>query len=196
MTQERAARTRATLIRAAAVEFDRYGYATTSLNRIAKSAGLSTGALTFHFARKDDLADAVVDQACRLSNGAPERALRPDPERNPLVRLGALVTELLRCIHEHAEVRGSVRLELDRPQTEATWSGRWFEAVRELAAQAQGSGGLPRHLRPEQIELLVTLFVFGAGCRSRDRVIPWSECSELWATVWEGVQSPDGTRTP
>lgn len=196
MTQVRAERTRAALIRAAAVEFDRYGYATTSMNRIAKSAGLSTGALTFHFASKDDLANAVVDQACRLSNGVPERALRPDPERNPLVRLGALVTELLRCVHEHVEVRGSVRLELDRPDAEATWSGRWFEAVRELAAQAQGSGGLPGHLRPEQIEMLVTLFVFGAGRWSRDRAVPWAECSGLWVTVWEGLQGPDGPQAP
>lgn len=106
------------------------------------------------------------------------------------------MTELLRCMHEHAEVRGSVRLELDRPDAEVTWSVRWLEAVRKLAAQAQGNGGLPRHLRPEQIETLVRLFVFGPGSWRRDGVVPWSEYSELWATVWEGVQGSDGPQTP
>ncbi|MEU6393037.1 TetR/AcrR family transcriptional regulator [Streptomyces sp. NPDC046939] len=192
MTQERAARTRAALIRAAAVEFDRYGYATTSMHRIAKSAGLSTGAITFHFASKDALADAVVDQARRLSHDLPERAVRPIPERQPLVRIGALVSELLRCVHDHAEVRGSVRLELDRPHARPTWSARWFEAVRELAAQAQGSGGLPGHLRAEQIEMLVALFVYGANRGSHERAVPWEDCSQLWAAVWEGVQRNSG----
>ncbi|MEV7558428.1 ScbR family autoregulator-binding transcription factor [Streptomyces sp. NPDC089795] len=57
--QERAARTRETLIRCAAQIFDREGFAVASLNGISSLAGVSSGALHFHFASKAALADAV-----------------------------------------------------------------------------------------------------------------------------------------
>ncbi|MFG3042965.1 TetR family transcriptional regulator [Streptomyces sp. NPDC048330] len=195
MTQERAARTRAALIRAAAIEFDRHGYAATSLSRISRTAGLSTGALTFHFENKDDLADAVVHRARQLIGVTPEEATRAEPGREPLAQLGDLVSELMHSIRESVEVRCSIRLELDRPDAETTWSAPWFGAVRRLARQAYLSGGLPDRLRPEEVEMLVTLFVYGAGCwprvpRARALEVPQEECSRLWDTLWEGVRRP------
>lgn len=60
--QERAARTRQNLVSAAAGEFDRDGYAGASLARIARSAGITTGALTFHFQSKEEMAAVVRTQ--------------------------------------------------------------------------------------------------------------------------------------
>lgn len=57
--QERAARTRETLIRSAAQIFDREGFSVASLTGISSLAGVSNGALHFHFASKAALADAV-----------------------------------------------------------------------------------------------------------------------------------------
>ncbi|MFB7257554.1 ScbR family autoregulator-binding transcription factor [Streptomyces nojiriensis] len=57
--QERAARTRETLIRSAAEVFDRDGFCSASLTAISSIAGVSNGALYFHFASKSALADAV-----------------------------------------------------------------------------------------------------------------------------------------
>ncbi|MFE6848221.1 ScbR family autoregulator-binding transcription factor [Streptomyces sp. NPDC057686] len=57
--QERAARTRETLIRSAAQIFDREGFPVASLTGISSLAGVSNGALHFHFASKAALADAV-----------------------------------------------------------------------------------------------------------------------------------------
>ncbi|MFF4851228.1 ScbR family autoregulator-binding transcription factor [Streptomyces sp. NPDC001194] len=61
--QERAARTREALIRAAAEVFDREGFSTASLTTISSLAGVSNGALHFHFPSKAALANAVEEAA-------------------------------------------------------------------------------------------------------------------------------------
>jgi AcrR family transcriptional regulator len=83
--QVRAAYTRQALIRAAAEIFADNGYARASLPAISKRAGVSAGALHFHFPSKDLLAAAVEQVAthavtemarhCRRSNGSALEAL-------------------------------------------------------------------------------------------------------------------------
>ncbi|MGW0957674.1 ScbR family autoregulator-binding transcription factor [Streptomyces gelaticus] len=72
--QERAARTRETLIRSAAEVFDRDGFSTASLTAISSRAGVSNGALHFHFASKAVLVDVVEEAALTrllaVTNGA------------------------------------------------------------------------------------------------------------------------------
>ncbi|PAZ11408.1 TetR family transcriptional regulator [Streptomyces sp. SA15] len=58
--QERAARTRAALIRAAAETFAEYGFAGTTVSRIAERADLTLGAMYFHFKSKEELARLIV----------------------------------------------------------------------------------------------------------------------------------------
>jgi AcrR family transcriptional regulator len=57
--QDRALRSRAAIIEAAAEAFARNGYVATSLNSIIQQTGLTKGAFYFHFASKDELALAV-----------------------------------------------------------------------------------------------------------------------------------------
>lgn len=64
--QERSERTRARLVEAAAELFDRHGYAEASLGDISRVAGVTKGALYFHFASKRELAAAVQESGCRL----------------------------------------------------------------------------------------------------------------------------------
>ncbi len=61
--QPRAARTRAALVEAAAIEFAEWGYAAVSVDTVAATAESTKGALYFHFGSKADLARAVIDQA-------------------------------------------------------------------------------------------------------------------------------------
>ncbi|OSZ58957.1 hypothetical protein OQI_18850 [Streptomyces pharetrae CZA14] len=61
--QERAVRTRETLIRSAAEVFGREGFARASLTAISSLAGVSSGALHFHFESKAALADVVEAEA-------------------------------------------------------------------------------------------------------------------------------------
>lgn len=61
--QERAARTRRALIEAAAEVFVERGFVPASISAISQRAGVSNGALHFHFANKVLLAEAVEAQA-------------------------------------------------------------------------------------------------------------------------------------
>lgn len=61
--QERAVRTREALIRSAAEVFHHEGFTAASLTLISSRAGVSNGALHFHFASKAVLADAVEHAA-------------------------------------------------------------------------------------------------------------------------------------
>ncbi|WP_326701850.1 TetR/AcrR family transcriptional regulator [Streptomyces sp. NBC_01754] len=60
MKQERALRTRARLVRAAAEIFAESGFAGASVSRIAERAGLTLGAMYFHFKNKEALAREIV----------------------------------------------------------------------------------------------------------------------------------------
>ncbi|MYS70332.1 transcriptional regulator CprB, partial [Streptomyces sp. SID5926] len=65
--QLRAEQTRATIIGAAADLFDRRGYESTTLSEIVAHAGVTKGALYFHFAAKEDLAHAILEIQSRTS---------------------------------------------------------------------------------------------------------------------------------
>jgi AcrR family transcriptional regulator len=61
--QERAERTRETIIHAAATIFEEDGFTAAPLSGITRRATVTKGALYFHFASKRDLAQAVVGEA-------------------------------------------------------------------------------------------------------------------------------------
>ncbi|MFE7778542.1 ScbR family autoregulator-binding transcription factor [Streptomyces sp. NPDC057445] len=63
--QERALRTRRSLIRAAAEVFAEEGFVPASITTISRRAGVSNGALHFHFENKRALARAVEDEAAQ-----------------------------------------------------------------------------------------------------------------------------------
>ncbi|MBD0838420.1 ScbR family autoregulator-binding transcription factor [Streptomyces sp. TRM68416] len=65
--QLRAEQTRTTIITAAADLFDRHGYESTSLSDIVEHAQVTKGALYFHFAAKEDLAQAIMELQSRAS---------------------------------------------------------------------------------------------------------------------------------
>ncbi|MFG2296311.1 ScbR family autoregulator-binding transcription factor [Streptomyces sp. NPDC048603] len=58
--QDRARRTRQVLLRAAAEVFDENGFSGASINKIRERAGVTAGAVYFHFQSKEGLARAVI----------------------------------------------------------------------------------------------------------------------------------------
>src|SRR5260370_8865773 len=64
------------LIDAAMDLFASYGYRGTSLSRIARAAGVTKGALYWHFSDKEEFFLAVVDKVLAEWN-------QPDPDRDP-----------------------------------------------------------------------------------------------------------------
>ncbi|MFK4228060.1 ScbR family autoregulator-binding transcription factor [Streptomyces sp. NPDC019890] len=109
--QERAVRTRCALIHAAALVFDQAGYAQAKLDSISRSAGVSRGALFFHFANKEAVASAVEDEASAVL-----RTVTANVYRTRESAMQALIdsTHLLaRLLNADVLVRGGYRLNRD-----------------------------------------------------------------------------------
>src|SRR5436309_8618682 len=64
--QERAVRTRRTILEAAGAVFDEYGYTSTTIALVLERADVTKGALYFHFPSKESLARAVLDEPLPL----------------------------------------------------------------------------------------------------------------------------------
>ncbi|MFI9270677.1 ScbR family autoregulator-binding transcription factor [Kitasatospora sp. NPDC052896] len=119
LKQERAEQTRRSLMLAAATMFDQVGYERASLAAICESAGVTKGALSFHFASKGELASAVQKLACVESRARLSVLHRPEvPALQTLIDMTELLAELL---HTDPVIRAGARLarEYETPQDPA-----------------------------------------------------------------------------
>ncbi|MED7951621.1 MULTISPECIES: ScbR family autoregulator-binding transcription factor [unclassified Streptomyces] len=108
--QERAGRTRQAVLLAAADTFADAGFESASLVDISRRAGVSKGALYFHFVSKQALADGVRAEAGDAIGAAVLRALRgAAPAVQELIDL---THELGRLLREDVVVRAGVLLGL------------------------------------------------------------------------------------
>lgn len=94
-TKQEALETRAQIIDAAELCFSSRGVAHTSLADIAKRAGVSRGAIYWHFLNKDEVFDAMLQRA-RTPVQHLEEASRDTEQPDPLNRLRALIVEIFR----------------------------------------------------------------------------------------------------
>lgn len=146
--QDRAVRTRQALIQAAAEVFAREGFVQASLTAISRTAGVSTGALHFHFESKLDLALAVEREAGRvLREQICGRGGDPDGRRStpPLPRLVEATDLLLRRLREDPVVRAGFGLGARgalRPGTGAGLRDQWRCWVEEVLDEAARRGEL------------------------------------------------------
>lgn len=103
-TKEEAQQTRSQLLEAAERLFSERGVANTTLNDIATAAGLTRGAIYWHFQNKTDLIHALWDQvALPLHESFAELALSmPD---DPLSRIRIKSTTVLTQVVQDARIR-------------------------------------------------------------------------------------------
>jgi len=85
---EQAAATRQRLIDAAALLFAERGYAASSVAAIGEVAGVSRGLVNFHFATKENLLHAVIEELVAELEG---EMFPADPPQDPLSALAVLV---------------------------------------------------------------------------------------------------------
>jgi AcrR family transcriptional regulator len=184
--QERAARTRGVLMRAAAGVFDSEGYAATRA-RVSGAAGLSLGALTFHFPMKEDLADAVQAAGSSAVRGA----LRGLPfQRGALPASVALTIEMAWLMETDVMVRAAARLSRERPGEAAHWDAVWRPTLERLLQRA-ADGELRPAADPRLVFALAEGLVAGAEARIRAAGAPPATCensTSVWlADIWQLV---------
>jgi AcrR family transcriptional regulator len=186
--QERAVRTRETILRAAAAVFDEYGYSGSSITRIMDRAGTTQGALYFHFKGKEDLARAVINEQ------AAELTLPQDPAGlDQLVEVTMyLATEMQRNVLFRAGVTLAVEqgeLGLRDFSVYQMWIGQFRQ---ELAVAAANGELLPAVDTTAAAETLVAAYT-GSQVMSQlfsKRADLPMRIARLWRFLLPGIAVP------
>ena len=104
-TKDETEQTRRQIIAAARRVFAERGVSRTTLAEIAKDAGVTRGAIYWHFKNKPDLFFAMKDQiALPLIDGIKDGTLSDQPG-DPLLAIGAHMLEIMQLIETNEEVR-------------------------------------------------------------------------------------------
>jgi AcrR family transcriptional regulator len=145
--QERAVRTRRAILVAAAEVFDEVGYEAATISEILKRSGLTKGALYFHFASKEELAQGVLAEQVHALPDLPEGELM----LQTAVDRALLLAHLLRRDTGDPIVRGSVRLTVEQGALRDGLDRRvpmqaWTEQTQVLFEQAQAAGEILPHV--------------------------------------------------
>ncbi|MEC3976058.1 ScbR family autoregulator-binding transcription factor [Amycolatopsis sp. H20-H5] len=148
--------TRGAIVRGAAEAFDRFGYGGTSLSEVIAQAGVTKGALYFHFGSKEDLARAVIAEQQAWSAG--EYLEGGAPGLEAVIRLTQLLAGRLTT---DPIMRAGVRLTLEN----GTFGGalpdphrEWIDVTEQLLRRAAAEGDLRASVDPAAL----ARFVVGA----------------------------------
>jgi AcrR family transcriptional regulator len=194
--QVRAKTTRRFLLEAAAQLFDERGYAGTSISDISALSGRTSGAIYFHYASKEKLALAVVEEHFATW---PElvAGIRAAPG-SALEKLVALSFTVARAFRDDVVVRAGSRLWMERKaideQFPVPFLG-WIETVTELLWEARKQGELAEGIAPETAAPGVVCAFFGLhtvsdALDSRDRIE--ERLDDLWLLLLAALQAaPD-----
>lgn len=145
--QDRAERTRNLILDAAAEAFEARGFAGASLADILARAGVTKGALYFHFASKEELAKALVDEQWRTE--PPPLEDMTNPIQNVIDLCHAFCHSLCTNIRLRASYRLVTESNFDRPFPEVCV--RWLDVMRQLFEAARDSGDLRQELDPAEV---------------------------------------------
>ncbi|MEV6954764.1 ScbR family autoregulator-binding transcription factor [Streptomyces sp. NPDC051183] len=185
--QERSERTRRRLVRAGADMFHRHGYAHATLADIAGAAGVTKGALYFHFGSKDELAEAVQQQGCTLLRNAVKE--QRGTGASPLQVLIDTTHWLARTLHEDSAIPASFRITKEcvgqQPQV-VDFHATWLAAVCALLRFARDAGELSAERRWESAEALVAAAACGIEAMSGTGMSAAElqrRVSDLWALL-------------
>ncbi|MFI6093673.1 TetR family transcriptional regulator [Streptomyces sp. NPDC051218] len=186
--QARAQRTRKALIESAAEMFDRHGFALASLSTISAHAGVSKGAMHFHFANKESLAEAV-------GAAAAQRLARITDRRRGHLPGGALQL-LIDATHDLARGLGEdavLRVGLGAGHAPGHYGacggdprGLWTAWVGEVLRRAAGEGAMTRSAPADAVTATLVATTLGLGTLTSppDPAAPAPRTDATVTTLW------------
>ena len=192
VTQARAAETRQAIIAAAAEIFEQRGYGNTSLSDVIEHAQVTKGAFYYHFATKEELAAALIEQANNAFGTALDAQLAaPSPMLEKLIRVPFVAVEMmrhdqlirvgyaLRMAANHVTLAEGAVLE----QRRATFVGAAKTAIAE--------GDLKSDIDPEEIGHTIWASVTGThviAAASHDNIV--TRLAQVWRIILAGTVTP------
>jgi AcrR family transcriptional regulator len=185
--QARSERTRRRLVRAGAQMFNRNGYASATLGQIAQAAGMTKGALYFHFASKDGLADAVQEQGHTVLRDFVRG--QGDTGVPPVQALIDMTHWLAWMLHEDPVIRASFRITNEcagRQPPVTDFHQAWIAEVLRLIDRARTAGELRGHTFADGPETLLSATVCGIGVLSGTGM-PCPELRRRVGALWDSL---------
>lgn len=188
--QARAAHTKAAILRAAAEVFDEYGYAGSGIQKIIERAGVTSGALYFHFKRgKQQLALEVM-------RAQPDTFSNIDLESDGLQRVVDLTLLWSYALQEDYFLRAGVRLTGEQATIgvrDPTPYTVWTEIIEQTLEAALAAGELSDDAEPTQI----AEFLVGACTGIQEYSLAASNRKDLpertvnmWRLLLPGIAAP------
>ncbi|MFF5707121.1 ScbR family autoregulator-binding transcription factor [Streptomyces sp. NPDC012794] len=192
--QERAARTREALVLAAAEVFAEEGFAAASIAAISERAGVTSGAVQFHFDGKPALARAVEARAARRLRRIAEAEGAGDRDGDPLLVLVDATYALLKLLAADVVVRAGFALGADAAhRSRVDLRGQCRLWTQELMDTAERAGLLAEGVSPQDATRVVVAIT--SGLRELLSVEPeWTSrqaLARIWTVVLPGI-APDG----
>src|SRR5207302_255854 len=182
--------TRQAILRAAAEVFDEYGYAGSGIQRIIERAGVTSGALYFHFKKgKQQLALEVM-------RAQPETFSNMDLESDGLQRVVDLTLMWSFALQEDYFLRAGVRLTGEQATIgvrDPTPYTVWTDIIEQTLDSAMEAGELCRSVEPTQI----AEFLVGACTGIQEYSLAATNRADLpqrtvnmWRLLLPGVAAP------
>ena len=183
--------TRAAVLRAAAECFDEAGYLATPLDDVTTRAGVTKGAVYFHFGSKQALADALIEaQRDHWAGVVEEITSRPGSALDHVVQL---TYEMAGQLRQDVELRAGVRLATDPDVPSGNPLAiieQWEAMLETLLRRARRDGSMASGGSPAAAARVIVLFFLATHGldlltdRTRD---PRRRLDEFWGLVLPGI---------
>ncbi|MER5637814.1 ScbR family autoregulator-binding transcription factor [Kitasatospora sp. NPDC002227] len=183
-------KTRREIIKAAAEVFERRGYAAATMAEIIAAAGVTKGAVYFHFASKEELAQAVID----VQSDWVDTGLEPAPGFQAvidatMVYANALINDVIvratnRLVIEHGS--------FDMPNSEPYQTD--ILTIRDLVIRADEAGDMLPRLDPYAVAKTITGAFTGIQLSSQvlsQRTDLVERLVFMWRVLLPGLVQPE-----
>ncbi|MCL1872040.1 MAG: TetR/AcrR family transcriptional regulator [Promicromonosporaceae bacterium] len=194
-TQARAIATRRGILEAAAAVFVRNGYAGASISQISDEAGITKGAMYFHFKSKELLARSVVEAQAELVAEVQERSVDGSP--TALAMVVTMVRELGILMRDDVVARASMRLAVEMPASEAGDVSGTYEAWADPVEHLVGAAIAQGDVRADVDAAALARFLVAAFTGLQTVSLTTSALTdlavrlrEMWAVLLPGIVAP------
>ncbi|MFF4371234.1 ScbR family autoregulator-binding transcription factor [Streptomyces sp. NPDC001594] len=190
--QERAEITRQAILDGAAIAFDHAGFGGTSLSDVVKHAGVTKGALYFHFPSKQALARTLVEEQFQVSAGVPEAL--DDPGLQTVIDLTHQMAFGLRT---NVRIRAGIRLVIEFgsfTDPDPSPYNSWIETCRSCLTPAQERGDLLPSVDVHDLSTFLVGSFTGVQVTSyvrTGREDLHARLVDLWTYLLPGIVPPD-----
>jgi len=188
--QERAEQTRNAILEAAASRFDAVGFLGASLSDILTEAGVTKGALYFHFKAKEDLADALVQEQFAMLEPL---SMMQNPGLQTLIDWSH---DLSLALQTDVRVRASIRLVIEQGSFISPASNaykQWIDTAHGCLLAAKAAGDLRKEVSAHDLAQFVVASFTGIQLSSQvltGRSDLTERITFMWNTILPSIVPP------